>query len=151
MENNKYENFIEPKIISKESFSLFGDVLTTKGYDSIEINDGYAKRFDDISKLDTSKNDGQTKISIFSAVKRTFPMKINMMEQHPLGSQAFIPMKETTFLTFVAPKAEKPDLKKLKLLLFLLALGLTIILNLALSLNIDRKYEFHCDRQKRQG
>ncbi len=105
---------IEPKIISKESFSLFGDVLTTKGYDSIEINDGYAKRFDDISKLDTSKNDGQTKISIFSAVKRTFPMKINMMEQHPLGSQAFIPMKETTFLTFVAPKAEKPDLKKIE-------------------------------------
>jgi len=24
-------------------------------------------------------------------------MKIDMMEKHPLGSQAFIPMKETTF------------------------------------------------------
>ena len=40
----------------------------------------------------------KTIISIFSAKKRRFPMKIDMMEKHPLGSQAFIPMKETTFL-----------------------------------------------------
>ena len=39
-------------------------------------------------------------------------MNIDMMEQHPLGSQAFIPMKETTFLSFVAPNAEKLDLDK---------------------------------------
>ena len=39
-------------------------------------------------------------------------MNIDMMEQHPLGSQAFIPMKETTFLTFVAPQGDKPDLNK---------------------------------------
>ncbi len=41
-------------------------------------------------------------------------MKINMMEQHPLGSQAFIPMKETTFLVFVAPREEKLDLNKIE-------------------------------------
>ena len=36
-------------------------------------------------------------------------MKIDMMEKHPLASQAFIPMKETTFLSFVAPPGEKPN------------------------------------------
>ena len=108
------ENLIKAEPISRENFSQFGDVLTTKDFSSISINDGYAKRFDDIARLDTSKNNGQPKISIFSAIKRTFPMKINMMEQHPLGSQAFIPMKETTFLTFVAPSGDKPDLKKIK-------------------------------------
>ena len=41
-------------------------------------------------------------------------MKIDMMEKHPLGSQAFIPMKETTFLAFVAPQGDKPNLKKVK-------------------------------------
>ena len=41
-------------------------------------------------------------------------MKVYMMEKHPLGSQAFIPMKETTFLTFVAPKGEKPNLEKVE-------------------------------------
>ena len=33
-------------------------------------------------------------------------MKIDMMEKHPLGSQAFVPMKETSFLVFVAPKGK---------------------------------------------
>ena len=41
-------------------------------------------------------------------------MNIDMMEQHPLGSQAFIPMKETTFLAFVAPEGNKPDLNKVE-------------------------------------
>ena len=41
-------------------------------------------------------------------------MKIDMMEKHPLGSQAFIPMKETTFLSFVAPPGEKPDIDKIE-------------------------------------
>jgi len=105
---------ITPKPITKENFSKFGDLITTKDIEPITINDGYAKRFDNIAKLDTSKENGKTTISIFSALKRTFPMKVHMMESHPLGSQAFIPMKETTFLCFVAPSEEKPDLNKIE-------------------------------------
>ena len=60
------------------------------------------------------KDQGKTIVSIFTALKRNFPMKIDMMEKHPLGSQAFIPMKETTFLVFVAPKEEKLDLNKVE-------------------------------------
>jgi len=105
---------IAPKPITKENFSNFGDLITTKDIEPITINDGYAKRFDNIAKLDTSKENGKATISIFSALKRTFPMKVNMMESHPLGSQAFIPMKETTFLCFVAPSGEKPDLNKIE-------------------------------------
>ena len=91
------EIFINPKLISKENFSKFGDVISTKDINSIDINNGYAKRYDNIANLNTSKDNGETTISIFSALKREFPMKIDMMEKHPLGSQAFIPMKETTF------------------------------------------------------
>ena len=40
-------------------------------------------------------------------------MKVDMMEKHPLGSQAFIPMKETSFLVFVAPRGSKPNFKKI--------------------------------------
>ena len=105
---------VEPKPITKENFSKFGDVITTKNIKPLEINNGYAKRFNDIAKIDTSNENGETTISIFSALKRSFPMKIDMMEKHPLGSQAFIPMKETTFLTLVAPEGEKPDLEKIE-------------------------------------
>jgi len=105
---------ITPKRITKENFAKFGELISTEDIKPISINDGYAKRFDGVANLDTSKDNGKTTISIFSAIKRTFPMNIDMMEQHPLGSQAFIPMKETTFLSFVAPKAEKPDLNKVE-------------------------------------
>ena len=105
---------ITPKKITKENFAKFGELITTDDIKPISINDGYAKRFDGIANLDTSKDNGKTTISIFSALKRTFPMNIDIMEQHPLGSQAFIPMKETTFLSFVAPNGEKPDLDKIE-------------------------------------
>ena len=104
---------IKPKPITKENFKKFGDMITTADIKPIEINNGYAKRYDGIAKLDTKKDNGESTISIFSALKRSFPMKIDMMEKHPLGSQAFIPMKETSFLVFVAPKGDRPNLKKI--------------------------------------
>ena len=90
-------HYCYPKKITKENFAKFGDLITTENIKPTSINDGYAKRFDGIVNLDTLKGNGETTISIFAAIKRTFPMNIDMMEQHPLGSQAFIPMKETTF------------------------------------------------------
>ena len=108
------EKIIKPIPITKENFSKFGNMITTEDIKPLEINNGYAKRFDNIAKIDTSSKNGETTISIFSALKRSFPMKIDMMEKHPLGSQAFIPMKETTFLTLVAPEGEIPDIEKIE-------------------------------------
>ena len=108
------DKIIKPIPITKNNFSQFGDMISTSEIKPIEINNGYAKRYDGIANLNTSKDNGETTISIFSALKRNFPMKIDMMEKHPLGSQAFIPMKETTFLAFVAPNGDKPDLNKIE-------------------------------------
>ena len=108
------EKIIKPIPITKNNFSQFGDMISTKDIKPIKINNCYAKRYDGIANLNTSKDNGVTTISIFSALKRNFPMKIDMMEKHPLGSQAFIPMKETTFLAFVAPNGDKPDLNKIE-------------------------------------
>ena len=108
------EKIVKPIKISRENFAQYGDLITSNDIDPININAGYAKRFDDLANLNTSKNGGKTIISIFSALKRKFPMKIDMMEKHPLGSQAFIPMKETTFLAFVAPQGESPEINKIQ-------------------------------------
>ena len=105
---------IKPKVINKENFKKFGDMITTDDIKPLDINNGYAKRYDGIASLDAQKDNGVSTISIFSALKRSFPMKVDMMEKHPLGSQAFIPMKETTFLAFVAPEGDKPDLNKIE-------------------------------------
>ena len=108
------EKIIKPIPITKKDFIKFGDVISTKEIKALEINNGFAKRYDGIANLNTGSENGETTISIFSALKRKFPMKIDMMEKHPLGSQAFIPMKETTFLVFVAPEGDAPDLNKIE-------------------------------------
>ena len=105
---------IKPKKINKKNFSKFGQIIDTSKKSYIRNKNGYAKRYDNLGKINTSTKKGKTIVSIFSAKKRLFPMKIDMMEKHPLGSQAFIPMKETSFLVFVAPKGTKPNLKKIE-------------------------------------
>ena len=92
------EKIIKPMPINKSNFAQYGDLISTNDVKPIDINAGYAKRFDNLANLNTSKDEGKAIVSIFSALKRTFPMTVDMMEKHPLGSQAFIPMKETTFL-----------------------------------------------------
>ena len=105
---------IKPKKITRKNFQKYGDLISVKKKKSININDGYAKRFDNLCRINTSSKKGKTIMSIFSAKKRKFPMNIKMMEKHPLGSQAFVPMDETTFLVFVAPKGKKPNTKKIE-------------------------------------
>ena len=105
---------IKPKKITRKNFQKFGDLISVKKKKSININDGYAKRFDNLCRINTSSKKGKTIMSIFSAKKRKFPMNIKMMEKHPLGSQAFVPMNETTFLVFVAPKGKRPNTKKIE-------------------------------------
>ena len=108
------EKIIKPIKISRSNFAVYGDLISTDNINPMDINAGYAKRFDNLADLNTSKDGGKTIVSIFSALKRTFPMKIDMMEKHPLGSQAFIPMKETTFLSFVAPPGESHDTSQIR-------------------------------------
>ena len=108
------EKIIKPIKINRSNFNIYGDLISTNDINPMDINEGYAKRYDNLANLDTTKNDGKTIVSIFSSLKRSFPMTIDMMEKHPLGSQAFIPMKETTFLCFVAPQGEYPEINKIQ-------------------------------------
>ena len=108
------EKVIKPIKITRDNFAKYGDLISSNDIKSMDINAGYAKRFDNLANIDTSQDDGKTIISIFSASKRSFPMKIDMMEKHPLGSQTFMPMKETTFICFVAPEGRFPEVNKIE-------------------------------------
>ncbi len=108
------QKVIKPIKITRDNFAKYGDLISSNGINPMDINAGYAKRFDNLANINTTKNEGKTIISIFSALRRTFPMKIDMMEKHPLGSQTFMPMKETTFICFVAPEGQFPEVDKIQ-------------------------------------
>ena len=108
------KKIIKPTGITRENFAAYGNLISSDSIKPININAGYAKRFDNLAKINTSKDKGETIVSIFSALKRSFPMKIDMMEKHPLASQAFVPMKETIFLSFVAPPGDAREINKIQ-------------------------------------
>lgn len=86
------------------AFAPYGDVLTLKAEADKIINQGMCGRHHDLAKLDF--DDGQAGISLFDAVPRQLPYKLDMMERHPLGSQAFLPLHEHSFLVIIAPDVQ---------------------------------------------
>ena len=95
---------IRTEPLTAEAFAPFGDVLDSSG-DFRLINAGLCQRHHDRAKLDFGP-DGRAGISIFNAVPRSFPYEFDLIERHPDGSQAFVPMSEHPFLVIVATSPE---------------------------------------------
>ena len=66
------------------------------------INQGLCARFHDRATLDFGA-DGRAGISMFNAEPCALPFALAMVERHPDGSQAFIPLHQNPFLVVVAP------------------------------------------------
>ena len=85
--------------LTPTAFAPYGDVLDATG-DFRLINNGLCQRFHDRATIDVAE--GRTGISIFHAEPRSLPYAFDLIERHPLGSQAFIPMTTHPFLVIVA-------------------------------------------------
>ncbi len=89
---------IEP--LTAAAFAAFGDLIEAAGTPDKMINQGKCGRFHDLAKLDFS--DGTAGISVFRGDRETLPLALEMVERHPEGSQAFVPMSDDPFLVVVA-------------------------------------------------
>ncbi len=94
---------IAARPLTAEAFAPFGDVLDCAGEPDRMINQGLCGRYHDRARLDFA--DGQAGISLFKAELRSLPYRLDMVERHPDGSQAFLPMSMDGFLVIVAPDA----------------------------------------------
>ena len=90
---------IEP--LTAQAFAPFGQVLDTAGAPDKIINQGMCGRYHDHAGIDIA--DGRAGISLFKAEARSFPITLDMVERHPDGSQAFLPMSYDPFVIVVAP------------------------------------------------
>ncbi len=93
---------IRTEPLTAEAFAPFGDVLEAAGAPDRIINRGLCGRWHDRARLDFGPG-GRAGISIFRAEPRALPYRLDLLERHPEGSQAFIPMSEHPFLVIVAP------------------------------------------------
>lgn len=99
---------IEP--LTKQAFAEFGDVIEAANSDYFMINNGSTRRYHKLASTDVQDQGGQAIISIFQATPLNYPLTITMLERHPLGSQAFIPLLGQPYLIVVAPKGDNPSL-----------------------------------------
>jgi ureidoglycolate lyase len=91
---------IKTEVLTAVAFAPYGDVLDASGLPDKIINQGKCGRHHDQADLDFS--DGRAGISIFKGEKETLPITLEMVERHPAGSQAFVPMSADPFLVVVA-------------------------------------------------
>ncbi|MEM1049680.1 MAG: ureidoglycolate lyase [Pseudomonadota bacterium] len=101
---------LEPQPLSRAAFAAYGAVLETEGADHFLINQGTTTRFHALADVETDA-DGRAILSIFRGTKCTDPQPITMLERHPLGSQAFMPLSAHDWLVVVA---ERPSVDALR-------------------------------------
>lgn len=95
---------LRPAPLTPAAFAPFGDVLDASGEFRL-INAGLCRRHHDRAKLDFGP-DGRAGISVFLAEARALPYRFDLIERHPEGSQAFLPMTANPFLVIVAASPE---------------------------------------------
>lgn len=93
---------IRPRDLTPKAFEAFGDVISAPGKREVTINEGFAVRHDDLASVDVSKDGGRQLISLFHCYQRPAPLRLSLMERHPLGSQAFIPLAPSPWLVVVS-------------------------------------------------
>ena len=106
---------VEP--LTAEAFAPFGDVIAAASAQrQFTINGGNTERYHDLADIDPGP-DGRAIVSIFRGQPRPLPFTVEMMERHPLGSQAFVPLSGGPYLVVVAQAGDAPGVEDLRVFL----------------------------------
>ena len=92
---------LSPRPLNSDDFAAFGQVIALRDQPDRVINQGLCGRHHDLADLDIGQ--GRAGISLFEAQPRPLPLRLDMVERHPLGSQAFLPVSTAGWLVIVAP------------------------------------------------
>lgn len=96
--------------ISQEGIAGLAQLIEASGTPDKLINRGLCGRFHNRATLDI---DGEAGISVFQSEPFSLPFKLEMMERHPHGSQAFLNTQDGAYLVVLAEdKDGAPDVPR---------------------------------------
>ncbi len=93
--------------LTRETFAPFGDVIDMGGDNHYPINNGKCERYHALARPEAGGPNGHVIINLFKGTPYAFPLPLSMVERHPFGSQAFVPLSPRPFLVVVC--ADGPD------------------------------------------
>ena len=100
--------------LTRAAFEPFGDVVEFEGRDSYPINNGMADRYHALAGVELGGEQARAVISLVASRKFDMPRRVDHLEYHPLGSQAFLPLDASPFIVVVCPAAARPELDRLR-------------------------------------
>jgi ureidoglycolate lyase len=104
---------LKPLPLTSARFAPYGDVIGTSSDGNQAMNAERFERFDDLCGIDIA-GDGHVSVSIARCRTATsLPYRIDMVERHPLGSQAFVPLSPCRMIVVVAPPGESVEAEEL--------------------------------------
>ena len=102
------------KPLTSDTFAPFGDVIQKQGHYPEEINYGQTRKYANLAGIDTSDEAGEASVHIYRSRPISLPFRVEVMECHPLGSQAFVPLHNRSFPVVVAPRSDEIDFKSIQ-------------------------------------
>lgn len=94
--------------LTPDAFQAFGTVLQAPAGSGRPINAGSSERFDLVDDLQLGAEGGRAQLALFRAQARRFPLSVQELECHRLGSQTFVPWGLCRFVVIVARAGEPP-------------------------------------------
>lgn len=105
---------LTPQPLTAQAFAPFGQVIEEDAPDSYPINGGTSLRLNDLARIETGP-EGRPLLNLFVCRQSvTLPHRPDILECHPLGSQAFLPRGAARFVVLVAPAGSRPALDALR-------------------------------------
>ena len=97
--------------ITPERFAPYGDLIYASPGSRNVMNDARFERFSGLADVDVDTKSGVApSISLARCkVAMTLPYRFDLVERHPLGSQAFMPLSRFSFFVVVAPPGESVE------------------------------------------
>lgn len=92
---------ITAKPLTPDAFEPYGEVIQVEGADEFPINNGRCARFHDLANVEAEGPNARVLINIFRGQPYEFPLNLSLVERHPFGSQAFMPLEGRPFLVAV--------------------------------------------------
>ncbi len=100
--------------LTQSGFAAYGDVIESEGRESFFINNDMAERFHNLARITADGDNADAIISLVHSKQYDMPRHVDHVENHPFGSQAFIPLDNSPFILVVGKAGETPDPRHLE-------------------------------------
>ena len=89
--------------LTADAFAPFGRVIDRAQTAPVPMNAGMARRFRDLAEVEVTGEGARVVIGLVEAQPYALPLHLSLVERHPLGAQAFLPLDGAPFLVVVCP------------------------------------------------